>query len=77
MPSRFVSKAPRASDTPQRFALGAPRRGCAPLAVRAAAQPKGQHKSLTDFHTVLGEENLAPALRFLTAKRPSLKHLHA
>jgi predicted transposase YbfD/YdcC len=42
-----------------------------------AAQPKGHQKTVTDFHTVLGEENLAPAFRFLTAKRPSLKNPHA
>lgn len=41
------------------------------------AHPKGQHQTLTDFHTVMGEENLAPALRFLTCQRPSLKNLHA
>lgn len=42
-----------------------------------AAQPKGHQKTLTDFHTAMGEENLAPALRFLTTKRSSLKNLHA
>jgi hypothetical protein len=42
-----------------------------------AAQAKGHQKTLPDFHTVMGEENLAPALRFLTTKRPSLKDLHA
>jgi len=34
-------------------------------------QPKGHWKSLTDFHTVMGEENLTPAMRFLTHKRPT------
>jgi hypothetical protein len=42
-----------------------------------AAHPQGRHQSLTDFHTAMGEENLAPALRFLTRKHPSLKNLHA
>lgn len=41
------------------------------------AHPRGRHQSLTDFHTALGENNLAPAFRFLTRKRPSLKCLHA
>ena len=42
-----------------------------------AAHPRGRHQSLTDFLTAMGEENLAPALRFLTIQRLSLKDLHA
>ena len=35
-------------------------------------QPKGHLKSFTDFHTAMGEENLTPAMRFLTTKHPAL-----
>ena len=35
-------------------------------------QPNAHFKSFTDFHTAMGEENLTPALRFLTTKRPTL-----
>ena len=35
-------------------------------------QPKPHFKSLTDFHTVMGEENLAKAMRFVTNHRPRL-----
>lgn len=35
-------------------------------------QPQGHHKSLTDFHSAMGEENLTPALRLLTTKHPTL-----
>jgi len=35
-------------------------------------QPKPQHKSTTDFKTVMGEDNLAKAMRFVTSKRPHL-----
>ena len=35
-------------------------------------QPKPKHKSTTDFQAEMGEDNLAKALRFVTAKRPSL-----
>ncbi|MBI5386282.1 MAG: hypothetical protein HZA90_16555 [Verrucomicrobia bacterium] len=42
-----------------------------------ATQPQSHQKTLTDFHIAMSAENLAPALRFLTSKRPSLKCLHA
>ena len=35
-------------------------------------QPKQHHKTLTDFQSLMGENNLARALSFLTSKRPSL-----
>ena len=35
-------------------------------------QPNPQHKSTTDFQTVMGEDNLAKAMRFITSKRPHL-----
>jgi hypothetical protein len=35
-------------------------------------QPKGHLKSFTDFHAAMGDENLTPAMRFLTTKRPTL-----
>jgi hypothetical protein len=35
-------------------------------------QPKPQHKSTTDFHTYMAEDNLLRALRFVTSKRPAL-----
>ncbi len=33
-------------------------------------QPKPHQKSTTDFQTVMGEDNLAKAMRFVTSKRP-------
>ena len=35
-------------------------------------QPKPKGKSLTDFHAIMGEDNLTPALRFVTNRRPTL-----
>jgi hypothetical protein len=35
-------------------------------------QPKPHQKSLTDFQSLMGENNLASALCFLTSKRPKL-----
>ena len=35
-------------------------------------QPKPHQKSLTDFQSLMGENNLASALSFLTSKRPKL-----
>ena len=35
-------------------------------------QPKPHQKSLTDFQTLMGENNLTKALSFLTSKRPKL-----
>lgn len=34
--------------------------------------PKPRHKSTTDFHTEMGEDNLAKAMRFVTSKRAKL-----
>ena len=34
--------------------------------------PKPHHQSLTDFHAVMGEDNLARAMAFVTHKRPKL-----
>ena len=33
-------------------------------------QPKPHQKSLTDFQSLMGENNLRPAISFLTSKRP-------
>ena len=35
-------------------------------------QPKPQHKTITDFHADMGENNLAKATRFISCKRPTL-----
>ena len=35
-------------------------------------QPKAKHKTTTDFQTVMGEDNLAKAMRLVTCKRPTL-----
>ncbi len=35
-------------------------------------QPKPGHKSLTDFQSLMGENNLAKAFSFITSKRPKL-----
>lgn len=37
-----------------------------------ARQPKPRHKSLTDFQTAMGEDNLAKAITFVTRQRPKL-----
>lgn len=37
-----------------------------------ARQLEPHFKSLTDFHTVMGEENLAKAMRFVTNHHPRL-----
>ena len=37
-----------------------------------ARQAKPHFKSLTDFHTVMGEDNLAKASGFVTHHRPTL-----
>ncbi len=35
-------------------------------------QPKPHQKSLTDFQSLMGENNLANAMSFITSKRPKL-----
>lgn len=35
-------------------------------------QPRPKHKSLTDFQTAMGEDNLAKAFAFVTNRRPKL-----
>jgi hypothetical protein len=35
-------------------------------------QPKPHQKSLTDFQSLMGENHLAPAMSFITSKRPKL-----
>ena len=35
-------------------------------------QPRPQHKSLTDFQSAMGEDNLTKALAFVTHRRPKL-----
>ena len=35
-------------------------------------QPKPGHKSLTDFQSLMGENNLAKAFSFITSNRPKL-----
>jgi hypothetical protein len=35
-------------------------------------QPKPHQKSLTDFQSLMGENNLGPAFSFLISKRPKL-----
>lgn len=35
-------------------------------------QPKPHQKSLTDFQSLMGENNLAKAMSFITSKRPKL-----
>ena len=35
-------------------------------------QPKPRHKTLTDFHAAMGEDNLTKALAFLTHQHPIL-----
>ena len=35
--------------------------------------PKRKHATLTDFHSHLGAEHAAPALRFITARYPAFK----
>jgi hypothetical protein len=37
-----------------------------------AHQPRPQHKSLTDFQAVMGEDNLARAMAFVSDRRPKL-----
>jgi hypothetical protein len=37
-----------------------------------ARQPKPEHLTLTDFQAAMGEDNLAPALSFLTSQNPNL-----
>lgn len=39
---------------------------------RRLRQPKPHQKSFTDFRSLMGENNLASALSFLTSKRPKL-----
>lgn len=34
--------------------------------------PKPQHRSLTDFQSAMGEDNLTPAMSFITRQRPTL-----
>lgn len=36
-------------------------------------QPRPKHKTTTDFHACMDEDNLRQGLRFVTSKRPSLK----
>ena len=36
-------------------------------------QPRPHQKSLTDFQTVMGEDNLAKAMAFVTNRRPKLR----
>lgn len=35
-------------------------------------QPNAKYKTTTDFHTAMGEDNLAKAMRLVTSKRPTL-----
>ena len=35
-------------------------------------QPMAKYKTTTDFHPIMGENNLAKAMRFVTNKRPCL-----
>ena len=41
----------------------------------AQRQPRPDHVTTTDFQTLMAEEHRAKALRFVLAKRPSLKNL--
>ena len=38
-------------------------------------QRRSEHRTTTDFQTLMAEEHRAKALRFVLAKRPSLKNL--
>lgn len=38
-----------------------------------STQSHPHSKSVTDFQTAMGEDNLRPAMRFLTNKRPTLR----
>ena len=37
-----------------------------------SGQPHPEHKTITDFQTVMGEDNLAKAMRLVTCKQPTL-----